>query len=557
MSSTALASPEYGETLPYRADGHGFQPSNHDDDPESPYQKRKEFLQSDAQGLPSVQLLKKPSTPDNIESDRADAAVADVVADSASAASMSTAEPMKINIPNLRAMEDHETTHTQAEAEIKSFKPAIVEDDRPQQTVAEFKPLPWHSDIASQPAAEELAALAPSAGTDTPLIPLPEAAPLAEPPPALPAPVVAATTATAAASAPPALPELPPVSQPEAVEAKAPDNVSDKQATEALDQALRDKVALNAKTDRPQDLPMLQSDEVQKKVTKTPAAKPETEQASPEKSYSPLDTEPEMALSDKSEAIARRIPSNLDRPTRPQPEEVTIDRARNLDDVFEDDVKVDKGGDVQAVQHEAMGIKIEVKNRNRNLDYELEKAYDALVTGQPSLAIEIYKNILTNDPNNKGALFGLATTYHRSGQLDQARNYYGKLLAIAPKHRDGLNNFLVLLADEAPEQALAKMEELAKRNPDFSPIPAQMAVIHQRLGNNEQATEHMFRAVALAPENMVYRYNLAIMLDKQKKYDEAARLYKQLIEAAGRGMTIPGNLQKIQQRLTFISSNRQ
>ncbi len=41
-----------------------------------------------------------------------------------------------------------------------------------------------------------------------------------------------------------------------------------------------------------------------------------------------------------------------------------------------------------------------------------------------------------------------------------------------------------------------------------------------------------------------------------RKYDEAAKLYRQIIEAYQRGEVIPGDIQKIQQRLTFISSNR-
>ena len=203
-----------------------------------------------------------------------------------------------------------------------------------------------------------------------------------------------------------------------------------------------------------------------------------------------------------------------------------------------------------------MGIKIDVKNRVADLDYDLGKAYYALVSGQPTLAMEIYKNVLTNDPNNKGALFGLATTYHRSGLIDQARIYYRKLLAIDPKNRDGLNNFLVLLADEAPEEALTQMQQLSERNPNFSPISAQMAIINQKLARGDEAIRLMYKAVELAPENLVYRYNLAIMLDKQKKYDEAGRIYKQLVDASLRGEVVPGNLQKIQQRLTFISSNR-
>ncbi len=129
-------------------------------------------------------------------------------------------------------------------------------------------------------------------------------------------------------------------------------------------------------------------------------------------------------------------------------------------------------------------------------------------------------------------------------------------LAIDPNNRDGLNNFLVLLADEAPDEALTQMEALEVRNPEFSPIPAQMAVIYEKLGDLDKAGEKMFRAVELSPENMTYRYNLAIMLDKQRKYEEAAKLYAQIVKAYQRGEVTPGNIEKIQQRLTFISSNR-
>ncbi len=164
--------------------------------------------------------------------------------------------------------------------------------------------------------------------------------------------------------------------------------------------------------------------------------------------------------------------------------------------------------------------------------------------------------MLANDDKNKLGLFGLAATYHRLGQIDMARPLYGKLLAIDPTNRDALNNFLVLLADEAPQEALVQMEKLGERNPGFSPIPAQMAVIYQKLGDTEKATQKMFKATALAPENLTYQYNLAILLDIQKKTGEAAKIYRRLMEAHMRGEIIPGDATEIQERLTFISSNR-
>lgn len=216
----------------------------------------------------------------------------------------------------------------------------------------------------------------------------------------------------------------------------------------------------------------------------------------------------------------------------------------------------ESNGNAQTINHESMGVKIEVRTPRINMDYELEKAYNALIAGNADAAAKIYRLVLENDTTNKNALFGLATIYHRTGQLDMARPLYAKLLTIDPDNRDGLNNFLVLLADEAPEDALMHLEQLKALNPEFSPIPAQMAVIYQKIGRFDKATENMTYAIKAAPENMAYRYNFAIMLDKQGKHDQAAKLYQQIMQAHHRGVKIPGDIKQIQQRLTFIMSNR-
>lgn len=260
---------------------------------------------------------------------------------------------------------------------------------------------------------------------------------------------------------------------------------------------------------------------------------------------------PDM-LSDESRRILDRMPSGVDTPKK-KPSKLDVARAKDTKYVSKDQLapepdKADKTG--------TAGVKIAVKKPGEDWNYELEKAYGAVTSGQTDAAVQIYKNILDNDPRNKLALFGLATIYHRAGQLHLARPLYGKLLEIDPDNRDALNNFLVLIADESPQEALLQLGRLQQKNPHFSPIMAQMAVIYQKLGDAELALSMMQQAVALSPENITYQYNLAILLDKQKKYEEAAKIYRRLLEANLRGETIPGNPQKIQERLTFISSNR-
>ena len=262
-------------------------------------------------------------------------------------------------------------------------------------------------------------------------------------------------------------------------------------------------------------------------------------------------SEPEEALSPKSRELLGKIKLPA-KPEKKNSNPFKIEHSRDMQDLFKSNEST-----ATTAETDALGVKVDKKKGPPlNVEYELEKAYNATISGQNEAAIATYQDILDNSPNNTQALFGLATLYHRAKQLDKARSLYGRLLSIDPDHRDGFNNFLVLLADEAPREALVELEKLEAKNPGFSTIPAQIAVIYQKTGDFDKAIDKMFRAVALSPENLTYRYNLAIMLDKQKNYDEATKLYKQLVEASDRGEKIPGNISNIQQRLTFISSNR-
>ena len=86
-------------------------------------------------------------------------------------------------------------------------------------------------------------------------------------------------------------------------------------------------------------------------------------------------------------------------------------------------------------------------------------------------------------------------------------------------------------------------------------LPAQRAVLYQKTGDLPKAIEKMREAARLSPENLAYRYNLAILLDKHGNFAEAASLYRQLLAAKEQGEKIPGSPQQIQERLTFLVSN--
>ena len=212
--------------------------------------------------------------------------------------------------------------------------------------------------------------------------------------------------------------------------------------------------------------------------------------------------------------------------------------------------------DDQVKKHNGIGIQISVREPKVNINKLLDNAYNELLAGDQENAIQSYRQVLDSQPSNKLALFGLATTYHRAGMLPEARALYGKLLAVDPYNFEGLNNYLVLLSDENPEEAIAELGKLEKTHPGFSPIPAQQAIIYEKTGDYVHAAEKMNTAINLSPENLKYRYNMAIILDKMGDWPAAAGFYQDLINASDRGEKIAANPEEIQQRLTFILSNK-
>ncbi|MDE3015889.1 MAG: tetratricopeptide repeat protein [Pseudomonadota bacterium] len=394
--------------------------------------------------------------------------------------------------------------------------------------------------VAPEAVPEQLAALVPAAGGNAvvvPLIPLPAsspdqptAAPLSSPPPSSLSPAVAASPETPAVNAMP--------------EVKAPSISAPAQTTPAP-----------VVTQVPKIHPLVEKDSSTNAVLRTVIEKLTAETPvpidKPDINLPPISMEHKKSATLTTMATTKNIPASLGKKQKP-PAPFSIERAREMNDLFRPE------GDQAETssQHKGLDIKVEVKKPSLDADYALQKAYDALTTGNTAAAIETYKTVLADYPDNTNALFGLATLYHRAGDLGRARALYGKLLTIDPNNRDGWNNFLALMADESPKDAAAHLEILESKNPNFSPIPAQLAIIYQKLGEADKAVSRMVRAIDLAPDNLTYRYDLAIMLDKQGKYADAAKFYKQIIEAYQRGASVPGNIQKIQQRLTFISSNR-
>lgn len=85
---------------------------------------------------------------------------------------------------------------------------------------------------------------------------------------------------------------------------------------------------------------------------------------------------------------------------------------------------------------------------------------------------------------------------------------------------------------------------------------AEKAYEYMQKGDMTRALQFEARAVALAPNNMVYRLQLAIMNDRLSNADKALDLYRQVVEAYEENKRVlpPGtDIESIRNRMDFLA----
>ncbi len=233
---------------------------------------------------------------------------------------------------------------------------------------------------------------------------------------------------------------------------------------------------------------------------------------------------------------------------------IDISHDKNLDDDLIDSPNLKTTKRSKAKIDIAVTDPSEVDQGKSSHYSELDAANKALISGQVSAAIRLYKNLVNSNPKDVDALFGLASAYQRDGQKDKSTEIYNKILKSHPRHKEALNNFLALASEEAPEDALFQLQKLERINPNFSPVQAQIAMIYLRTNRLNQSEIYFRKALELSPDNLIYQYNLAITLDKQAKYSQAIPFYQKIVDSSKQGLSIPGSYEQINERLNFLKA---
>ena len=116
----------------------------------------------------------------------------------------------------------------------------------------------------------------------------------------------------------------------------------------------------------------------------------------------------------------------------------------------------------------------------------------------------------------------------------------------------------VLDPKQSPASVNATFEEPPQQQPvaDIAASQAQAAQQFLKQGDVKQALRSQHRAATLAPDNTLYRLDLAILYDRLGHSKNAAMLYQQLIqayEAHDKTLPVTLDIKEIQQRLTYLT----
>jgi Flp pilus assembly protein TadD len=204
-----------------------------------------------------------------------------------------------------------------------------------------------------------------------------------------------------------------------------------------------------------------------------------------------------------------------------------------------DSITIQKGGwtakdtkELETATEKKMTASINVTKDDKRIITLKRQAYGAMQIGQTEIAINLYRDILKQKKDDNYAKLGLAIAYQQLGEYKQAKPLYLELLNKFPKDEQIVSNLLSIVIEETPYEATYLLSSLAQQNPTSPLIQAQTSLAYGNIAEYDKAIVYLKKSMDLDPQNIQYRYNLAVLYDLANRPNEAHHLYKQVTTEA-------------------------
>ncbi|MBT5241991.1 MAG: tetratricopeptide repeat protein [Rhodospirillaceae bacterium] len=176
-----------------------------------------------------------------------------------------------------------------------------------------------------------------------------------------------------------------------------------------------------------------------------------------------------------------------------------------------------------------LGNVVQVREVSQSAQDNVTAGYNALVRGDVGSALQLYSDALSSEPTSVMAQLGRSASLQRLGRLEEARTGYEAVLRIDPNNRQALANLTSIFSTRAPNEALSRLLDLEREYPQFSPVKAQIGLLYARMGSNDQAMAYLREAASMSPATVMYQYNLAVLLDRMGRAEQAVFSYERVL----------------------------
>ncbi|HZU28226.1 MAG TPA: tetratricopeptide repeat protein [Bryobacteraceae bacterium] len=136
------------------------------------------------------------------------------------------------------------------------------------------------------------------------------------------------------------------------------------------------------------------------------------------------------------------------------------------------------------------------------------------VAGDTNGAMQTLQNARRTMPSNSAVMTQIALLYDTTGQKEQARDEYEKVLKIDPDNVTALNNLAFLKAEDSVDldRALTLAQRARQKQPDNLDIQDTLALIYLRKNLTEESLRLMNELVDKDPRRSTFHYHRALAL---------------------------------------------
>lgn len=168
----------------------------------------------------------------------------------------------------------------------------------------------------------------------------------------------------------------------------------------------------------------------------------------------------------------------------------------------------------------------------------LQSAYNTLQAGDYQTAALLYQEVLTEQPNSRDALLGLATIHIRQNEVSQARQLYARILTLNPQDPYARTGLLQTMQSGPGTAQETELKSLLTQYPELAPLHFTLGNLYAAQQRWSEAQTAYFNALVYAgktksgPISPDYAFNLAVSLEQLQQPKAALDYYRQAQELA-------------------------